>query len=139
MALNIAVNIISRIDTRAIEGVVADKVAPGVQKAAGKVRDSAKDILTASGRVDTGTLRRGVTAETSRIRGQTVTARVVSEQPYAGFIHEGTTGPILPRRARVLRFTPRGGPVVYARQVRGIKGVPYLTDALERLRTSDFA
>lgn len=138
MSIRTQVRIITNLDMTAVDQWIATHVGAGVQRAAGAVRDHAKDNLTAAGRVDTGTLRRAVSAETAVVRGRRVSARVVSEQPYAKFIHDGTVGPIVPRRARVLRFTPRGGPVVYRPQVRGISATPYLTDALRQLRTSDY-
>lgn len=138
MSMRTQVRFVTSIDTAAVQDWIATAVGASVQRAAGAVRDHAKDNLTAAGRVDTGTLRRAVTAETAVVRGNSVVARVVSEQPYAKFVHDGTTGPILPRRARVLRFTPRGGPVVYAPSVRGIEPTPYLTDALRQLRNADF-
>ena len=139
MNARLAVSIATRIDTRGVEEFVADQLAPSVQRAAGAVRDYAKDNLIAAGRVDIGTLLRGVTAETSKVRGREVVARVVSEQPCARFIHDGTRGPIRPRRARVLRFVGRSGAMVYTPTVKGISATPYLTDALKQVKPSDFA
>ena len=82
------------------------------------------------------------------VEGDRVVSRVVSlarnEQgvPYGMFVHEGTQGPIVPRRARVLRFRGRGGAFVFTPQVRGTRETgrftPFLTNGLERLRLSDF-
>jgi hypothetical protein len=139
VALSLRVNITSNIDANAIPEVLQRLVVPGVQKAAGKVRDDAKDIISAAGRVDKGTMRNATQAETARVQGNRVVARVVNDAEHAIYQHDGTRGPILPRRARVLRFTPKGGGgFVYARQVRGVEGIQFLTKALERLRTSDF-
>ena len=85
--------------------------------------------------VDTGRLRAdisvGVVADSV-----TPVVRVGNSVNYALAVHEGTgiygpTGrPIRPRRAKVLRFKSKGGKVVFARQVRGTRGRPYLRDAL---------
>lgn len=138
MSFRLAVKIVTNFDARGVEQMMAETVAPGVKKAAGAVRDMARDELTAAGREDTGTLKRGIASEVARMAGREVVYRVVSDQPYARYVHDGTTGPILPRRAKVLRFTPRGGPVVFAPSVKGIKATPYLTDAMKRLRVSDY-
>lgn len=139
MSIRTQVRVVSNLDTTAVQDWIATAVGGSVQKAAGAVRDNAKDNLTAAGRVDIGNLRRGISAETAVVRGRQVTARVVSEQPYSRFVHDGTTGPIVPRRARVLRFTPRGGPLVVTPSVRGITSTPFLTDALRQLRVDDYA
>lgn len=139
MSVSLRFNITSRIDSNAIPEVLQNLVVPGVQKAAGKVRDDAKAIITAAGRVDKGTMRNATQAETARVTGNKVVGRVVNDADHAIYQHEGTRGPILPRRARVLRFTPKGGGgFVYARQVRGVEGIKFLTKALEQLRASDF-
>lgn len=139
MPISLRVNITSRVDPNAIPEVLRNLVAPGVQRAAGKVRDDAKDIISRAGRVDKGTMRNATQAEAATVSGNRVVARVVNDAEHARYQHEGTKGPILPRRAKVLRFTPKGGGgFVYARQVRGVEAVPFLTDALKRLRASDF-
>lgn len=99
--------------------------------------------------VDTGRLRASLTMELMHDhRGLFV--RVGSNLDYLMFVHEGTgiygpTGaPIRPRNARFLRWPATnnsgsgnrryvGGATaryVYARQVRGVKGRPFLAEAL---------
>lgn len=109
-----------------------------VGRAAGVTRDRAKENLTAAGRIDTGALRNS--GETQRIQGKTgVWWEVAFRKSYALYQHRGVKGPVLPRRAKVLRFKPKGGGAfVFTRSTKGFKGVPYLTDALKRLRASDF-
>lgn len=109
----------------------------GVRRAAGVVRDNAKRNITAAGRVDTGRMRNSI--ESQRMsRGNGVWYEVASRLPYALYQHEGTKDHG-PRRARVLRFKPKGSSVyVFARRVRGVRGVPFLTDALRRLTARDF-
>jgi len=113
-------------------------VPQAVWRAVGKVRDRAKANITTSGRVDTGALRQSIVGR--RLRGGKggVWYQVGSDLDYAIYQHEGTQGPIYPRRAKVLRFTGSSGTYVFAKQVRGIEGVKYLTRALESLTVADF-
>lgn len=91
-------------------------------------------------RVDTGRLRSDIS--TTRIRrGIVHGARVGTRVLYGRYVHEGTGiyGPrrrmIVPKRAAVLRFKPKGSAVyVYARSVKGMKPNRYLTDALPAAR-----
>lgn len=91
-------------------------------------------------RIDTGRLRSDIS--TSRIRRGIVRgARVGTRLIYGPWVHDGTGihGPrrrlIVPKRATVLRFKPKGSAVfVYARSVKGMKPNRYLTDALPAAR-----
>jgi hypothetical protein len=114
-------------------------VPQAVWRAAGKVRDRAKMNITSAGLVDTGALRSSIVARRMRGGKAGVWYEVGSDLPYSIFQHEGTRSPIVPRRAKVLRFTPKGGGAfVFAKQVRGVTGTPYLTDALRSLTNADF-
>lgn len=139
----IRVNVRSAIPATAFRSLMQSEVADAVQRAAGKVRDRAKANITIAGRIDTGTMRNQIVAETIRVDGLQVTARVEGRAPHTLFQHEGTAndgqGYIYPRRARVLRFSPRGGPTLYRPRVRGVKGVPFLKDALDSLSPTDFS
>lgn len=114
-----------------------------IEHGAGVCRDRAKMNLTNSRRIDTGRLRNSIRYEIS-VTGMVMTARVLTDVTYAGFIHDGTAnngaGYIYPRRALVLRFKAKGsGAVVFAPRVRGIKGTPFLQDARDSLTEDDFA
>lgn len=127
-----------------MQGFLANEVARRFQQAGGVVRDYAKAEITRAGRVDTGQMRNATVAETARMSGTQISVRVVNDTPQALYQHEGTPQIIRPRRARVLRFKPRGGAFVFAPEVRGIhpsnptKPLPFLTNALDRLRPDDF-
>jgi hypothetical protein len=132
-----------RVSDAAVREYVTREVSAGVQRLTGRVRDLAKAEITMAGRVDTGRMRNATIAEVVRVEGYRVVGRVVTETDYAGFQHDGTAndglGTIVPRRARVLRFRPRGsGVYVFTPEVRGVKGVPFLTNALERATAEDF-
>lgn len=61
---------------------------------------------------------------------------VGSPLDYAEAVHNGTGiygpkgRPIRPRRGQYLRFVNQQGQVVYARQVKGVRGRPFLLQAL---------
>lgn len=112
-------------------------VPQAVWKATRKVRDRAKANITAAGRVDTGAMRNSVVGRRVRSGKQEVRYQVGSDLAYTIFQHDGTRGPIYPRRARVLRFQGSSG-VVFAKSVSGVQGVPFLTNALKSLTVADF-
>jgi hypothetical protein len=87
-------------------------------------------------KVDTGRLRASINTNQRIFRGRPG-ARVGSGVKYALMVHEGTGiyGPrgirIRPRRRTFLRFQSRvTGGIVFARSVKGQRGVPYLKLAL---------
>lgn len=135
------------VDDAALRELYAGQVADGTRRAAGRVRDRAKVEITTAGRVDTGQMRNATVAESVRVDGAQVRSRVITEVDYALIQHEGASDPIIrPRRARVLRWRPkRGGAFVFRPQVRSVhpanptRPVPFLTNALERLRSGDFS
>jgi hypothetical protein len=115
-------------------------VPQAVWRAAGKVRDRAKVNITKAGRVDTGAMRNQLFARRLRAGRAGVWYEVGSDLPYAIYQHQGTRGPIVPRRAKVLRFKPSGSSsFVFRPRVRGVTGSPFLTDALKSLTVNDFA
>lgn len=113
-------------------------VPQAVWRAAGKVRDRAKANVGKMGRVDTGAMRNSIVGRRMRGGKAGVWYEVGSDLPYAIFQHEGTRTPIVPRRAKVLRFKGQGGSYVFPKQVRGVTAAPFLTDALKTLTVGDF-
>jgi len=88
-------------------------------------------------RIDTGKLRASISVELRRKNLQTITVRVGTNVEYAIWVHDGTGlyGPqhrlIKPKTKRYLRFKPHGSSkYVYARAVRGMRGNPFLANAL---------
>lgn len=131
-----------QLDDRAINGLTA----PGgladqaTMRAAGRARDRAKMNLTRAGRIDTGLLRQSIVAERVRSSNNSVTYRVGSPLDYAIYQEEGVRGPIYPRRARVLRFRPKGGGAyIFRPYVSGFPGAHYLRDAFAATSAQDFA
>lgn len=126
----------------ALRGLAETQVAEAQQRAAARVRDLAKAEITAAGRVGVGDMRDMIDAETV-VEGTTVRSRVTARAKHSVYQHRGTgihgpSGqPIVPRRAKVLRFKPKGAQTfVFAREVEGVEPLPFLTNALARLDLS---
>ena len=91
-------------------------------------------------RIDTGRLRASIATVVVH-RNNTPAVLVGTNVNYALFVHDGTGlygprhAPIRPRRGKYLRFRPRGSKRwVYARQVKGMRPNPFLTNALPAAR-----
>lgn len=142
MSVRVAVTV--TLDEQQIREMLTSSGGPvyqAVQRGVGRGRDLAKINLTAASLVDTGQLRNQIESSV-RLDGQDLVGRVTSRAAHTMFVHDGTTGPIVPRRARALRFKVRGSGFVFATSVRGTKETgrysPFLTDALEKLTIGDF-
>jgi hypothetical protein len=97
--------------------------------------------------VDRGQLRGSIAVEFTQ-SSEGAVARIGSNLPYAIFVHEGTGvfgprgTPITPKNGQYLVFKPRSprpgttskSGFVFARSVQGMKGTPYLRDALDAAR-----
>lgn len=113
------------------------------RRAAREVAQDARRIIRRKGLIESGNLLRSIDFSVRHAGSRGVTATISADTPYALFIHEGTAnngaGFIFPTQAKALRFKPKGSAtVLYRAKVRGIKGTPFLTDALNRLRIQDF-
>lgn len=91
-------------------------------------------------RIDTGRLRASVATVVVTRQARPVVL-VGTNVNYARYVHDGTGiygprhRPIRPKRAKFLRFRPKGGGRwVYARQVKGMRPNPFLTNALPAAR-----
>lgn len=112
-----------------------DGTAPFVREA---VRDRAEQVAEVARRIvpsDSGTLRDSIKVQVRRQGNQTV-GIVEATAKHAMWVHQGTGlyGPhrqrIRPKRAKFLHWTDKGGQEWFRRSVRGMKGRPFLTDAL---------
>lgn len=144
MPISPKIIVTSRLDQAALRELTSGRTSPvyqAVQRGSRKVVDHAKLDLTAKGIGDTGQLRNQIEYNVTT-EGTTLVGRVTSTAAHSIYVHEGTRGPIVPRTARVLRFTVKGAGVVYARKVRGTRETgrytPFLTNGLDRLKLSDF-
>lgn len=112
----------------------------GMDRAGRRLRDDAVNEITRLRAVDTGKMRQAVTWEVVGF-GRGIMARVgvdiaklPGETDYPLIVHEGR-GPVRPRRARVLRFRPKGGGAyIFRPRVGPARGKPFLTNALSRFR-----
>lgn len=123
--------------------------------AADDLRQRANRVLNAARRlapVDEGRLRASIAVEFTTGPGGVPVARIGSNLEYALFRHEGTGiyGPrgamIRPRTAKFMVWSVRNnnyvttggkrntGQLAFARETKGIKGVPFLLDALDAAR-----
>jgi hypothetical protein len=107
-------------------------VARDMHRRGKNVERAAKSLVP----VDKGGLKGSIRTEMVTRNGAPA-AKVGSRAFYARWVHEGTGifGPhkqrIFPKRAKVLRFMPKGSATfIYRYSVAGQKGVKYLKDAL---------
>lgn len=120
---------------------MADPIGRDMMRRGLRVESRAKQLIsTKPKRVDTGRLRSSVRTVPIPYMG-TYGAGVGTNVYYARWVHDGTGlyGPrhmrITPRRARALRFTPKGSSrPIYRASVKGMKPNPFLRDALPAAR-----
>jgi hypothetical protein len=131
MATRVVLNDRAFLELNLPEGLVGRAVAKG----AGKMRDDAKRLAP----VDTGALRQSIRSYPLSVSSGHSTYRVEATTRYAYWQHEGVRGPIYPRRAKVLRFKPKGAAgFIFRPSVSGFPGTFYLTKAAALLRIRDF-
>lgn len=125
---------------RKIKNISGDAIGRDMMRRGVRVQSAAKKRLSANPkRVDTGRLRSSVRVAPTRYRGYTG-ARVGTNVNYALLVHNGTgiygprRRPIRPKRRKFLRFETKGGDIVYARQVKGMRPNPFLVEALPAAR-----
>lgn len=102
-----------------------------------KVESKAKQNLSRNPRrIDTGTLRSSIKTELLSLGGKPV-VRVGTNLFYAIYVHDGTGiygpkgTPIKPKQAKMLSWKAKTGKRVYAKQVKGMRPNPFLTDAVD--------
>jgi hypothetical protein len=83
---------------------------------------------------DTGFLAGNRRPDPARFVGDMVIAGYTSHAAYSRYVEEGR-GPIVPRRARALRFEI-GGRVIFAKRVRPARALPYMGPSMERVRSA---
>lgn len=100
--------------------------------------------ITSLGATDSGAMRQSVTSRVAP-GGTTITVEVGPDlgqlegsTDYPLIVHQGR-GPIVPRRAKVLRFQPKGtGAYVFRPRVGPARPKPFATNALARMTDADF-
>lgn len=105
--------------------------------AAKTVRDYARANLIMHKAVDTGKLIDSIEIQ-DRTRGQFATYRIGPTVPYAKWVEDGR-GPVYPKKAKALRFRPKGSSkYVFAKRVGPAKGIHFMRGAVQRLNDSDY-
>ena len=136
---------LSASELRALGQSLAGPVAKDILMRSNKVRNKALRLAP----VDQGRLRQSITVEV-RAEGGTIVGRVGTNVKYAMWVHEGTgiyagRGYITPKNAKVLRWPVKNqsgqgrrrykagktANYAYAKRVKGMKGRPFLRDALD--------
>lgn len=134
-----------RLDAQAVQVLLRGAVARDLLRRGYKVQREAQRRCP----VDHGRLRSSITVGMFTRGGRPI-CRVGTNVAYATWVHNGTGlyGPrhqrIYPTHGRVMVFTPRMGAggfisrgnrrTVFARSTRGMKGTPFLRDALPAFR-----
>lgn len=128
-----------RMNPQAVQAMLrspSGPVAREIDRRGQRVLTRAKELVG----VDTGRLRASLTIQ-SAMTADGPTAVVGTRVDYARYHHDGTGvyGPtgqrIRPRRAKALRFKPKGSSVfIFRASVKGSRPNPFLRDALEAAR-----
>lgn len=106
-----------------------------VLRAAQTTQRRARANLVSAGRVNSGALLGSIDI---RVTG-TMRYTIGSDLHYAIYQEKGI-GPVVPVRAKVLRFKPKGSNTfVFARRTRGFEGAHYMAKAYRSLTLADFA
>lgn len=94
-----------------------------------KVERLAKEFVP----VRSGNLKRNIFGYYEPSRPNLIVMEVWCQSDHAIYVHEGTTGPILPQRGQYMTLKPayNGFPVTKQRQVRGQRANPFLDNALQ--------
>lgn len=132
MARGVRVDI--NIDRAKTKRMLNETAGAAVRRAAQKTAGRARNNIVRSNRWRTGRMHDSV--QSVRIAPQTY--RVFSNVPYAHFQEYGI-GPVYPKRAKALRFKPKGSNVyVFAQRTRGFEGAYFLTKAYRAIKVEDF-
>lgn len=77
-----------------------------------------------------GTMKRGIKHEMS-VRSKLIVSRTVSPAPYTKIVHEGR-GPVRVKRAKALKFKPKGSAAyIFRPKVGPAAAQPFMREALE--------
>ena len=125
------------IDVAALRNAVSPRADLALKNAAGISVDRTKQNIVDANNIDVGRLYQSIsawfTSETNR-----AVAYIGTELFYAKWVNRGR-GWVFPRRAKMLRFKPKGsGVFIFAKQARPYAGSRFLDKAQEALRDSDF-
>lgn len=118
---------------------IEGQVVPAVRNAAVLTQFRARAVLARKNRLGSGALYNSIQVERLPDTMTRVKFAVGSPLKYAIYQEMGVPGPVLPKRAKVLRFQPKGSSTfVFARSTKGFKEARFLRDALDMVSPGDF-
>lgn len=121
-----------------VRGLVKEFGEGPLRKAATITAKRAQIYLLQEGRVRTGALHESIKARPAQPRNGMPVWEVGSLLPYAIYQEFGI-GPVVARKGKVLRFTPKGGGIaIYRPRSRGFRGARFMERAFYALRSEDF-
>lgn len=123
-----------RIDALKVARLMDVSAAGAAQRAARTTQKRVRANITASDRVRTGEMRR-----TIRTRKRAHAKYDVFSEKFYAIYQERGIGPVVPIRAKALRFKPKGSNTfVFAQRTRGFEGARFFSKAIDALRLRDF-
>lgn len=134
MAKKTTVNL--QLDPRSMETVVGGASKRAVENAAREVRFRARANIISANRIDTGEMVNRIDVEEIPSDPMMPAFAVTARAKHSIFNELGTKGAVA-RPGKFLRFTI-GSRVIYAKRVRGIKGIHFMRNALDSLTSADF-
>ena len=122
------------IDEKRLKAVIDAERYKRARTGARSIRRRVRSNIVQAGRVDTGEMIRSIKAEQAG-NGRW---KVYTRLPYAKYQEHGI-GPVTPKRAKALRFKPKGsGVFVFAQRTRGFPGAHFFRDAFRSASLRDF-
>lgn len=103
-------------------------------RAARAAQEEARWNIAKHGRNRTGAMSQGIKIE----KIGAMRYRVIATEPYSIFQEKGVR-PFSAKPGKFLVFMPKGGTsLVFAKRVKGFKGIHFMRDAMRSLRKEDF-
>lgn len=126
------------LDQGAVHALVGGMTSAAAKRAADKTRDRAKANVTSSGRVASGRMRDRIVSSKQASVGDVAVYEVQAQRPYSWWQEKGI-GPVVPKRAKVLRFKPKGSDVfIFRPRTKGFKGAFFMERAYRALGARDY-
>jgi hypothetical protein len=118
--------------------VVGGQTKEACRNAANTAKRLAEGNIRSAGRIDTGEMIGGIVVEDTTRKGMVAQFTVTSTAPHSMFQEAGTRAHG-PRRAKMLAWTPKGGgPMIFAKWVRGVTALHFMENAAKALKPGDF-
>lgn len=126
------------LDGRAVKTLAQNTNRETSERGAARAKELIQQEIKAAGRMDRYRMYHSVGVHRQRASGSQFSAWVGPNVPYARWQNDGT-GPIYPRRAKFLRFKPKGSNTfVFAKRTKGVPAARFMEKAARRISTKDF-